>query len=56
MNKIPIPYLEDIALDFANKVGSNKIFVKDAGHMGGIFTKFPLVLELCKTRIGFGEK
>lgn len=51
------PYVsEDIALDFANKVGSNNIFIKDAGHMGEVFTEFSLVLELCKTRISSGEE
>ncbi|MCB9813155.1 MAG: alpha/beta hydrolase [Pseudomonadales bacterium] len=51
------PYVtKEIAIDFANKINSSKIFVKGGGHMGGVFTEFPLVLELCKTRIGLGEK
>ena len=51
------PYVStQIALSFANNVHSNKIIVKGGGHMGGVFKEFPLVLELCKTRIGLGKE
>ncbi|MFZ1721484.1 MAG: alpha/beta hydrolase, partial [Microgenomates group bacterium] len=40
---------------FARHLESHEILVKSAGHMGSAFTEFPVVLELCKTRIGFGE-
>jgi predicted alpha/beta hydrolase family esterase len=51
------PYIpQTIALDFASKINSNVITVKDGDHLGGVLKEFPLVLELCKTRIGFGKK
>lgn len=48
------PYVDQkYALDFINKMKSQKILVRGAKHMSASagFTKFPLVLELCKTRI-----
>jgi predicted alpha/beta hydrolase family esterase len=33
---------------FADKLGSEKILVKDGGHCGSIFKEFPLVLDFCK--------
>lgn len=48
------PYVPtDAAHFFAEKTHSSLIEVKNAGHMGSMLKEFPLVLELCKTRIGF---
>jgi len=48
------PYVDQkYPLDFAKKVNSSAIFVKKAGHMNSEIglNKFPLVYELCKTRL-----
>ncbi len=48
------PYVDKkYALDFAEKTGSSVIFVKSAGHMNAEvnLNEFPLVYELCKTRL-----
>jgi len=48
------PYVpEENILHFANKMKSSIIEVKDGGHLNAEFdlVKFPLILELCKTRI-----
>ena len=49
------PYVDkNYPIDFAKKLNSLLIFVRKAGHMNSEFgfTKFPLVFELCKTRLG----
>lgn len=33
---------------FAEKLGSEKILVKNGGHCGSIFKEFPLILDLCQ--------
>jgi hypothetical protein len=48
------PYVNSTySLDFANKLDSQKIIVTGGGHLSARFgyTKFPLILELCRTRI-----
>lgn len=46
------PYVPiENSLKFADKINSQKILVKGGKHCGSNFTKFPLVEELCKTRI-----
>ncbi|MBI2074793.1 MAG: alpha/beta hydrolase [Candidatus Levybacteria bacterium] len=48
------PYvLSKNSIDFAKKIDSSPIIVKGAGHMNSEFgfNKFPLIVELCKTRI-----
>lgn len=46
------PYVPNsYPLDFANKLGSSVIPVKNGGHLGGDFKELPIVLELCKTRV-----
>lgn len=48
------PYVDKkYPLEFAEKMGSSLVFVKRAGHMNREvnLNEFPLVLELCKTRI-----
>jgi predicted alpha/beta hydrolase family esterase len=50
------PYVSNnLSLDFAQKLGSSTIMVKKAGHLNAEFNlnEFPLVLELCKSRIDF---
>lgn len=37
-------------LEFASKLGSNTIAVKNGGHLGGVFTEFPLLLELIEKK------
>jgi hypothetical protein len=39
------------SLDFAKAIDASTIEVKGGEHMGSIYKQFPLVLELCKTRI-----
>ncbi len=48
------PYVdEEYSKEFAQKLNSSLIFVKKAGHMNSEvnLNEFPLVLELCKTRL-----
>lgn len=48
------PYVASkYSVDFAQKLGSSPIFVRKAGHMNIEFgfKTFPLVFELCKTRL-----
>lgn len=46
------PYVDTkYPIEFANKMGSQIIEVIGGGHLGSAYPKFPLVLELCKTRI-----
>lgn len=48
------PYVDEkYSLDFAKKMGSSVISVKNAGHMsGGVnLNKFPLIYDLCCTRL-----
>ena len=48
------PYVDKkFSIDFANKMESSLIFVKRAGHMNleVNLNEFPLVFELCKTRL-----
>jgi len=48
------PYVDKrFPLDFAKKLGSSLILVKSAGHMNAEvnLNEFPLVLELCKSRL-----
>ncbi len=48
------PYVKtNYSLDFASKMGSSVIMVKGAGHFNADnkFFSFPLVYELCKTRL-----
>lgn len=48
------PYVDKkYSIDFAQKLGSSPILVSKAGHMNAAvnLNEFPLVLELCKTRI-----
>ncbi len=46
------PYVPNsYPLDFASKMGSSIIPVKNGGHLGGDFKELPLVLELCRSRI-----
>ncbi len=40
-----------LPLTFAEKMGSEKILVKDGRHLGENFPEFPLVLDLCLLRI-----
>lgn len=48
------PYIPiDYALAFANLLGSTTIAVKNGDHLGGKFTKLPLVEELMKTLIDY---
>lgn len=52
------PYVDPkYPLDFAEKMGSNKIIVKGAKHFNAEakFFSFPLVYELCKTRLDVKE-
>ncbi len=49
------PYVDKkYSIEFAERLGSSQIFVKRAGHMNSEvnLNEFPLVYELCKTRIG----
>jgi hypothetical protein len=46
------PYVPtQYSLDFAKAINASTIEVKGGEHMGSIYKRFPLVLELCKTRI-----
>lgn len=48
------PYVKSkYSIDFAKNLNSSLVVVKDAGHMNAEvnLNEFPLVLELCKTRI-----
>ena len=48
------PYVDNrLSLDFAHNLDSSPIFIKKAGHMNSAvnLNEFPLVFELCKTRI-----
>jgi len=48
------PYVDkEYSLEFADKMGSSLIPVKNAGHMNSEvnLNEFPLVLELCKSRL-----
>ena len=48
------PYVDKkYVMEFAKKISSSKIFVKKAGHMNSEvnLNEFPLVYELCKTRL-----
>ncbi len=50
------PYVpSEYSIEFAGKLSSSLILVKGGGHMNSEagLNKFPLVLELCKTRIGY---
>ncbi len=50
------PYVPNsLSFHFAKQLDSQTILVREAHHMGSVFKEFPLVLELCKTRIGFGK-
>jgi len=53
------PYVaQSFSREFAAKLNSSPIIVKGGGHLGksaGV-TNFPLVLELCKTRLDFNLK
>ncbi|MCX6731951.1 MAG: alpha/beta hydrolase [Candidatus Roizmanbacteria bacterium] len=47
------PYVPNkFPIDFANRLGSEIIPVKNGGHLGGNFTEFPLLLELFKKMQG----
>ena len=48
------PYIgKSVFLTFGKKMHSSTILIKEAGHLNSDsgFTKFPLVFELCKTRL-----
>ncbi len=40
-----------LPLNFANKMGSKKILVKNGQHLGANLPQFPLLLKLCKSRL-----
>lgn len=48
------PYVSsNLSIDFAKKLGSKTIEVKNGGHLNAEsgFTSFPLVLDLCRERV-----
>ena len=52
------PYVDkEYSIEFANKLESSLIEVKDAKHMNteSGFVEFPLILELCKTRLTYNK-
>jgi predicted alpha/beta hydrolase family esterase len=48
------PYVpKEFEENFAKKLGSSAIIIQDGGHLNAEagFTQFPLLVELCKTRL-----